>query len=253
MVEKGVLDEEAMSKIAQGQDGEFIEIELSPGQDLSRSISPVPHNPVPPELQVYENQVEDDFGRGSIMAPFTRGEATKATATEVTALAAYSASEIGRMARERDAAIAEIAQAYVVMLATLMGDEVEMVRLGGKATALQADDLTGDFGYFAQDSGSTPMSEAVKKQELMNLVPVLQALGVNNETILKSLVRVYRLSEDFLPEEQPTPPVPQPSPPGMPPGAMAGAAEALPSMGVAPGEIPTPGSVRAVLPDGEVI
>lgn len=253
MVEKGVLDEEAMSKIAQGQDGEFIEVELSPGQDLSRAISPVPHSPVPPELQVYENQVEDDFGRGSIMAPFTRGQATKATATEITALAAYSASEIGRMARERDAAIAEVAQAYVVMLATLMGDEIEMVRLGGKAKALQADDLIGDFGYFAQDSGSTPMSEAVKKQELMNLVPVLQALGVSNETILKSLVRVYRLSEDFLPQAQPTPPVPQPSPQGMPPGMMGAPGEALPSMGVAPGEIPSPGSVRAVLPDGEVI
>jgi hypothetical protein len=253
MVEKGVLDEEAMSKIAQGQDGEFIEIELSPGQDLSRAISPVPHSPVPPELQVYENQVEDDFGRGSIMAPFTRGEATKATATEITALAAYSASEIGRMARERDSAIAEVARAYVVMLATLMGDDIEMVRLGGKAKALQADDLTGDFGYFAQDSGSTPMSEAVKKQELMNLVPVLQALGVSNDTILKSLVRVYRLSEDFLPKAQPTPPVPQPSPQGMPPGMMGAPGEALPSMGVAPGEIPSPGSVRAVLPDGEVI
>ena len=253
MVEKGVLDEEAMSKIAQGQDGEFIEIELSPGQDLNRAIAPVPHSPVPPELQVYEQQVEEDFGRGSIMAPFTRGEATKATATEVTALAAYSASEIGRMARERDAAIAQCAQTYVVMLATLMGDDDEMVRLGSRVQLLQPEDLTGDFGFFAQDSGSTPMSEAVKKQELMNLVPVLQALGVPNETILKSLVRVYRLSEEFLPVDLPEAPGQPPSPPGQPPGAPTVPGEQVPGMGVAPGEIPTPGSVRAVLPDGGVI
>jgi hypothetical protein len=253
MVEKGVLDEEAMSKIAQGQDGEFIEIELSPGQSLNSAIAPVPHNPVPTELQVYEQQVEDDFGRGSILAPFTRGEATKATATEITALAAYSASEIGRMARERDAAIAQCAQTYCVMIATLMGDETELVRLGGKAKAVQADDLIGDFGFFAQDSGSTPMSEAVKKQELMNLIPVLQALGVANQTILKSLVRVYGLSEEFLPKDIPTPPTPQPPAPGSDPMAAMNPQDALPSMGVAPGEMPSPGSVRAVLPDGNVI
>jgi hypothetical protein len=242
IVEKGLLDEEAMSKIAQGQDGEFIEVEVSPGQDLRTAIAPMPHSPVPNELQVYEQQVDDDFARGSIMAPFTRGEATKATATEITALAAYSASEIGRMARERDAAISHVAQCYAVMLATLLGDEDEMVRLNDKVQVLSSDDLTGDFGYFAEDSGATPMTEAVRKQELMNLIPVLQALGTPNDVILKNLVRVYGLSEDFLPAPQPE----------MPPGAAQAAAQGG-GMGVGVGEIPQPGSVRAMLPDGDVI
>lgn len=242
IVEKGLLDEEAMSKIAQGQDGEFIEVEVSPGQDLRTAIAPMPHSPVPNELQVYEQQVDDDFARGSIMAPFTRGEATKATATEITALAAYSASEIGRMARERDAAISHVAQCYAVMLATLLGDDDEMVRLNDKVQVLSSDDLTGDFGYFAEDSGATPMTEAVRKQELMNLIPVLQALGTPNDVILKNLVRVYGLSEDFLPAPQPQ----------MPPGSPQGAAQGG-GMGVGVGEIPQPGSVRAMLPDGDVI
>ena len=242
IVEKGLLDEEAMSKIAQGQDGEFIEVEVSPGQDLRTAIAPMPHSPVPAELQVYEQQVDDDFARGSIMAPFTRGEATKATATEITALAAYSASEIGRMARERDAAISHVAQCYAVMLATLLGDDDEMVRLNDKVQVLSSDDLTGDFGYFAEDSGATPMTEAVRKQELMNLIPVLQALGTPNDVILKNLVRVYGLSEDFLPAPQPQ----------MPPGSPQGAAQGG-GMGVGVGEIPQPGSVRAMLPDGDVI
>ena len=242
IVEKGLLDEEAMSKIAQGQDGEFIEVEVSPGQDLRTAIAPMPHSPVPNELQVYEQQVDDDFARGSIMAPFTRGEATKATATEITALAAYSASEIGRMARERDAAISHVAQCYAVMLATLLGDDDEMVRLNDKVQVLSSDDLTGDFGYFAEDSGATPMTEAVRKQELMNLIPVLQALGTPNDVILKNLVRVYGLPEDFLPAPQPQ----------MPPGAPQGAAQGG-GMGVGVGEIPQPGSVRAMLPDGDVI
>lgn len=245
IVEKGLLDDQAMSKIAQGQDGEFIEIEVSPGQDLRTAIAPMPHSPVPPELQAYEQQVDNDFARGSIMAPFTRGEATKATATEITALAAYSASEIGRMARERDAAIAQVAQSYAVMLATLLGDEQEMVRLDEKVQVLTADDLTGDFGYFAEDSGATPMTEAVRKQELMNLIPVLQALGTPNEVILKNLVRVYGLSEDFMPKPQPE------MPPGAPPSP-AGAAQGA-GMGVGVGEIPQPGSVRAMLPDGDLV
>ena len=252
MVEAGVLDPEAMAKIAQGQDGEFIEIELSPGQDLRATIAPVPHSPVPPELETYERQVEDDFARGSLMAPFTRGEATKATATEITALAAYSASEIGRMARERDAAISQAAEAYVVMLATMLGDDSEVVRLGGKANVVTAKDLTGDFSFFAQDSGSTPITEAVRKQELMNLIPVLQALGVPNDALLKSLVRVYDLSEEFL-EEAPPPPTPAAPPPPQSPGPSPTAPDALGAMGVAPGDLPSPGQVSTILPTGGVV
>ena len=246
MVASGLLDPESMAKIAQGQDGEFIQVELSPGQDLRSAIAPVPHTPTPPELQTYEQQVESDFSRGSVMAPFTRGQATKATATEVTALAAYSASEIGRQARERDAAIAQAAQTYVVMLATLMDDGDVVVRLGGKSQVVTPDDLRGDFSFFAQDSGSTPMSDSVKKQELTNLIPLLQSLGVSNDTILKSLVRAYDLPEDFLPEAvPPTPPVAPtgaPTPGGVqPPNPMAAMAS------------PNPANIAPLLPPGGVV
>lgn len=230
LVQKGVLDPEAMAKIAQGQDGEFVEVELTPGQELGSCMIPLPHTPVPQELQIYEKQVEDDFGRGSIMAPFTRGEATKATATEVSALAAYSASEIGRMARERDAAIAGLAEAYSVMLGVLMGDETEVVRLSNRPQVLNAKDLTGDFGFFAVDSGSTPVAEAVKKQELLNLLPVLQGLGVPNALLLEKVVRLYDLPEDFLPTGSSTP--------------------AAPPVGAPPAPLPTPGQSQAVLPPG---
>ena len=246
MVASGLLDPESMAKIAQGQDGEFIQVELSPGQDLRSAIAPVPHSPTPPELQTYEQQVESDFSRGSVMAPFTRGQATKATATEVTALAAYSASEIGRQARERDAAIAQAAQTYVVMLATLMDDGDVVVRLGGKSQVVTPDDLRGDFSFFAQDSGSTPMSDSVKKQELTNLVPLLQSLGVSNDTILKSLVRAYDLPEDFLPEAVPA----------APPVAMAGGPSAPgqgppdPMMAMAS---PNPANIAPLLPPGGVV
>lgn len=246
IVAAGLLDPEAMSKIAQGQDGEFIEVELSPGQDLRGAIVPVPHSPVPAELEVYEQQVESDFSRGSVMAPFTRGQATKATATEVTALAAYSASEIGRQARERDAAIAQVAQTYVVMLSTLMDNEDVVVRLGGKAQVVSPDDLRGDFAFFAQDSGSTPMSDAVKKQELMQLIPLLQSLGVPNSTILKSVVRSHDLPEDFLPDDAPAPGgAPAPEMPGVPQAPEQAA------LGTMVG--PSPQRIANVVPQGGVV
>ena len=156
------------------------------------------------------------------------------------------------MARERDAAISQVAQTYVVMLATLMGDEDELIRLGNRARVVKPDDLTGDFAFFAQDSGSTPMSEAVKKQELTQLMPILQALGVPNETILKSIVRAYDLPEDFL-TPAPPPPTPAAPTPGSPPAGMAPPEQGLPGMGMGMGKLPSPNQVSAVLPPGGVV
>lgn len=254
LVEAGALTPENQAKIAQGQDGEFIEVELEMGQSLSSVVAPMPHTPVPAELEMYVRQVEDDFGRGSLLAPFTRGEATKATATEITALAAYSASEIGRMARERDAAIAQVAQTWVVMLATLLGDDdVEVIRLGNKPHAVVRDQLLGDFAFFSQDSGSTPMSEAVKKQELTSLIPILTELGVPPDTILKSIVRAYDLPEDFLPQAATPPEGPAAPTPGPPPAGAVGAPDQLAGMGMSPGSLPSPNQVGSVLPSGGVV
>ncbi len=190
---RGVLDEEAKAKYAQGQDGEVLEIDLSVGQNVTDIMTPIPHNPVPAELERYAQQVDSDFSRGSVMAPFTRGQATEATATEIQALAAYTASEIGRMARQRDQAITDIAAAYLAMLGTILGDEGDMVSVDNELVALQSEDVLGDFDMWAEDSGNTPMSEAVRKQELERLTPMLQALGVPNEALLDMLVRAFEL------------------------------------------------------------
>jgi hypothetical protein len=198
MVEKGVLDPESMAKIAQGRDGEFIEVELSTGQTLAGAIAPIPHVPVPVELERYLAEVDADFGRGSVLAPFTRGEATKASATEVQALAAYTASEIGRMARARDACITQTAHTYLVMLATLMGGTSELVQMQGKAYQMEAADLLADFQIFAHDLGTTPMSEAVRKQELLTLLPLLEKLGVAPDKLLAMVARSFDLPADMV-------------------------------------------------------
>ena len=198
VVEAGVFDAEAMSKLSQGVDGEFIEVELSQGQTLSGSISPVPHTPVPAELERYVQQVQDDFERGSVLAPFTRGESSRATATEITALAAYSSSEIGRLARERDSAIEYIAEVYISIMKLYIKDDGDVIIINGMPKAINVDDITGDFRFYANDSGATPVSEAVKKQEFLAVMPTLVELGVPLPEILQHLVRMMDLPQSFL-------------------------------------------------------
>ena len=198
VVESGVFDAEAMSKLSQGVDGEFIEVELSQGQTLGGTIVSVPHTPVPPELERYVQQVQDDFERGSVLAPFTRGESSRATATEITALAAYSSSEIGRLARERDAAIEYIAEVYISIMKLYIKDNGDVIIINGKPKTITVKDITGDFRFYANDSGATPVSEAVKKQEFLAVMPTLVELGVPLPEILEHLVRMMDLPQSFL-------------------------------------------------------
>jgi hypothetical protein len=198
VVESGVFDAEAMSKLSQGVDGEFIEVELSQGQQLAGSIVAVPHTPVPPELERYVQQVQDDFERGSVLAPFTRGESSRATATEITALAAYSSSEIGRLARERDAAIEHIASSFISVMKLYLKDDGDVIIMEGMPKTINQEDLTGDFTYYANDTGATPISEAVKKQEFLAVMPTLIEMGVPQQEVLSHLINMMDLPQSFI-------------------------------------------------------
>lgn len=249
LIEKGLLDADAAAKIGMGIDGEIIEVELSNGQSLAGSVMPVPHTPMPPELQSYIMAVEGDLARGSILAPFTRGEATRATATEVTALASYSSSEIGRLARTRDEAIAELARVYSVMLSLILGDATEPLLVNGKTTLLTADDLTADFKFFATDTGATPLADAAKRRNLVELTGILTQLGVDPQAIRAEIIRLYDLPTSFLGQEQEAPVASETGtvPPGATPAptvtAPQNAAEALASG-------PSPSGIGPLLPTG---
>jgi len=244
--EKGLLTPDDAAKLAQGIDGEVIEVELSTGQTLAGSFMPVPHSPTPPELEMYIRQVDSDFARGSIMAPFTRGEATRATATEVTALAAYTSSEVGRHARTRDAAVADLARVYSVMLSLILGDATEPLFLGQSPTLLTSNDLIADFRFHATDTGSTAMGDAAKRRSIVDLTQLLTNLGVSPQAIREEIVRLYDLPESFLSAEQggadPT------GEEGPPPVAPATAPESL-EQAVAGGGV-SPATIQPMLPGG---
>jgi hypothetical protein len=204
----GALDEQAQAKIAQGIDGEIIEVDVPPGVDPAAMIAPIQWPPTPAECWDYNMQVSADIDDAGLLAPFTRGEATGTTATEQTLLASYTASDLGRMARVRDQVIAQAARTYNVMLAVALGDDVEPLVLPPPAgqVLLSAEDITGDFRYMAVDGGSTPLSDAAQKAELMGLIPLLQALGVPAAALVAHIVRVWGLPEEFTPAAAPADP-----------------------------------------------
>tara|TARA_R110002020_G_scaffold46851_3_gene133463 strand:+ start:9029 stop:10669 length:1641 start_codon:yes stop_codon:yes gene_type:complete len=214
LVKKGELSSEEMAKVTSGVDGLFIEVESE--ESLDTIIRPVPHESTPVEVARYYQDVQNDKDKGSVVAPFTRGEVTKATATEIAALAAYTSSEIGRMARERDATIEHMASVYLCVLSVFLEEEktAALMIFEGKSEAISAKDIMGDFRVYAADQAATPMSEAVHKQQLLANVPVLVQLGVPPASILKELVRIMDLPESFIVEQQPEQ---QPSTPGQAP------------------------------------
>jgi hypothetical protein len=233
LYKEGALDEEALAQITSGVDGAMIPCDEP---SLAGVIQAVGVEPISTNWDRYITAIDQDINRGSILAPFSRGEATKATATEITALAQYSASEIGKMARERDNAIEMLSHCYLRVISLLTEDgEKAVIDIEGLPQVIQIQDLDAKFKITALDQSSTPLSEAIKKNNLMQLFPVLAQLGVPPETMKEEIIRLYDLPKSFLEAiEQPQ------APPGM--EGMSGQAQApqMPSEGdIGPsGELP---------------
>ena len=205
LYKEGSLDEEALAKITAGVDGAMIPVDEPVLDGIIRAVGV---EPLSGNFDRYLGYIEQDINRGSILAPFSRGEATKATATEVTALAQYSASEIGKLARERDNAIEVIAVTYLRIVSLLAEDkEQAVIEVDGLPKVITVDDLDAKFKIVALDQSSTPLSEALKRTNLVQLLPVLTQLGVPPEKIKEELIRIYDLPESFL-EEVAAPPAP---------------------------------------------
>lgn len=203
LYKNGVIDEESIAKIATGIDGAMIPVDTT--ENLNTVIAQVPNSPTSSNWERYMNYVEQDLNRASILAPFSRGEATKATATEITALAQYSASEIGKLARERDQALESIVTTYLRTLYTLSEDDSQtVIESEGDAYVLKADDLDGKFRINALDQGSTPLSDAMRKTNFITIIPTLERLGVSKGKILEEVVRSLELPKSFLEVEAPT-------------------------------------------------
>lgn len=199
LYKKGAIDEEELAKVTAGIDGAMIGVDA---ESLEGIISEVRNTPISSNFDRYLAQVEQDINRGSIMAPFTRGEATNATATEITALSQYTASEIGKMARDRDEAIELTALIYIRILSLMINEgEKAIININGKASVVTVNDLEGKFRITALDQGSQPLSDAIRKQNIIQLIPILTQVGVPLDKIREEVIRSWDLPESFLETE----------------------------------------------------
>ncbi len=218
LYKEGAIDEEALTQITAGVDGAFIPVDA---ETLSGIIAEVPVTPLSSNFSNYLAAIENDLAKGSVMAPFTRGETSKATATEISALAHYTSSEIGRLAKERDYSTQMVATVYVSMLQLFLEDtdEDEVVVVDGKVRTMSPSDFAGKFKFVAADRAATPLVEEAKKKQLLELIPVVAQLGVPPDTILEQVVKMFDLPATFLekPEPEPAPELPAAAPEGAPP------------------------------------
>ncbi len=210
-VKKGVYDEDALARLQAGVDGNIIETEGTPGQNIkSIDVGPMSSN-----FDQYARDIENDIAKGAVLAPFTRGEASKATATEIGVLAEYSASAIGRMARERDFAIEEMAALFLAHLVPSSAP-VALLRLGapgpdGLAPVVTVSGAMLDrkWRISALDQAGTPMSRALAQQRFTGLIPLLTPLGVPPRAILNEMLRLELISPALaaaIPPEAPPAP-----------------------------------------------
>jgi len=192
---KDVIEEEALAKITAGEDGAMIGVD---GDSLDGIVKAIDVGTMSSNYDRYSAAIEADMSRGSLQAPFTKGEATKATATEVTALVHYGASEIGKLARERDGMISRLANLYVRMVLVLVEEgETATIEVKRKPLILTADSLDGRFMYMPLDQAGTPLANSYKQQQLLSLLPVLTQMGIPLPAIRDELLSLFDLPDSF--------------------------------------------------------
>lgn len=220
---EGAFDEDSLAKITSGVDGAMVPVD---NDTLSGLIDIVPVVPLSSNFDRYLQMVEADLNKGSLTAGFTRGEATKATATEITALMQYTSSELGKMARDRDTMLEAASQLYVRMLIPLIDDgEALVISTPDGAKLVTPNAIDADWRFVAVDGGSTPMTDIVRKAQLTQLIPTLAQLGVPPDELKKELIRLYGLPPTFLEAQPPAIPAlsaePLPSTPTTPEAAVS--------------------------------
>ena len=72
------------------------------------------------------------------------------------------------------------------------------IRDWGMPMTINQEDLTGDFTYYANDTCATPISEAVKKQEFLAVMPTLIEMGVPQQEVLSHLINMMDLPQSFI-------------------------------------------------------
>jgi hypothetical protein len=135
------------------------------------------------------------------------------------------------MARERDEMIELMSRGILNMYRVYLGEDPVTLLVKGKYLRVSGADLYDDFNIYSQDNASTPVSDAIRKSELLGASNLLMAMGVPQQEMLKELVRTLNLPESFLQPAQPPPQQMGPPEQGNLPSAGPAAAAALKGSG----------------------
>lgn len=204
VAQKGALDEEGKAILAQNIDQSVVELDVPPDSDARNVIVPLATATYSPDYSIYKAEIRADLDRGSVMAPFTRGVATQASATEIAALTSYANSEIGRLARFFHRAIEMCGEIYQSLIFHLLmtgedADETrEVVLIDYKPRVISPEAFSGKFRYSFADQSSSPITTAVKKATIMQLIPTLGELGAPPEELLSYIISTFDLPESFM-------------------------------------------------------
>lgn len=206
---KGAIDQEGAAILAENRDMSIVELDVPPDVDARNALVPLAQARFSPDYQIYKAEIRSDLERGTVMAPFTRGQATGASATEIAALTQYSASEIGRMARFFHRSIEMIGEVYQSLIYHLImtsedEDMKEVVLINREPVVLTREHFEGKFKFAYADQASTPIASAVKRSAVMQLIGVLPQLGVPPEALRDYIINVFDLPDQFA--EEPAPP-----------------------------------------------
>lgn len=199
LMEKGSLSDDQLSAIQEAKDGDIIPV------DNPNAIKEIPQSRLSQNYKDYLEYIERDLEKSSVVAPFTAGEATKATATEVQVLATYTASELGRMAKARDEAVEALCRLYIRTLVLQVEDEEDiLVVMPDDIMTLTIEDLEHPYKFYIENQGSTPLSEYTQKTEFVQLIPTLRELGIPQDVIVERLLKLFKLPTEWankIPEQ----------------------------------------------------
>lgn len=207
LLNKQAFDDNGIALLQAPGDNIYVPVDLDGQQSLGELVMPIPQLPINSTHIQYMQQLELQLQQSMLLAPFTRGEATQATATEVNALQTYTNSEIGKMSKQKDETQELLAMAYIRMLEALLDPKLNIsLEVNSEARVLNKDTLGGKFSYFAIDQGISPINKIQRKQTLTQLAPTLVSLGADQEAVLAQLVRLHDLPEELGKVKPPEPP-----------------------------------------------
>jgi hypothetical protein len=120
------------------------------------------------------------------------------------------------MARDRDSTIEAATALYIRMLIPLVDDaDKTVIVTPSGAKIVTAAGLDADWTVYAVDGGSTPLTDAIRKQQIMQLLPSLAQLGVPPLALKEEVIRLFGLPESFT-KEAPAPEAPDTGPDTLP-------------------------------------